>query len=69
MTTTKALNGLTPSRRYSGGANTLKTKNYRIKSGCAGSDLQGSDSSSNRFRYAVWNVLQILQIPHASLFW
>ena len=31
MTTTKALNGLTPSRRYSGGANTLKTKNYRIK--------------------------------------
>jgi hypothetical protein len=41
MTTTKALNGLTPSRRYSGGANTLKTKNYRIKSAAAGSMFTG----------------------------
>jgi len=32
MTATKALNGLTPSRRY-GGANTTQTRNYRISSG------------------------------------
>jgi len=42
MTTTKALNGLTPSRRYSAGANTLQTRNYRIASG-AGSNIFTGD--------------------------
>ena len=41
MTTTKALNGLTPSRRYSAGANTVQTRNYRIASGAAGSMFTG----------------------------
>ena len=41
MTTTKALNGLTPSRRYAGGANTTQTRNYRIASGAAGSMFTG----------------------------
>jgi hypothetical protein len=40
MTTTKALNGLTPSRRY-GGANTTQTRNYRIASAAAGSMFTG----------------------------
>ena len=41
MTATKALNGLTPSRRYAGGANTTQTRNYRIASGAAGSIFTG----------------------------
>tara|TARA_R110002020_G_scaffold87516_1_gene215705 strand:- start:3450 stop:4037 length:588 start_codon:yes stop_codon:yes gene_type:complete len=41
MTTTKALNGLTPSRRYAGGANTTQTRNYRIGSAAAGSIFTG----------------------------
>ena len=41
MTTIKALNGLTPSRRYAGGANTTQTRNYRIASGAAGSIFTG----------------------------
>jgi len=41
MTTTKALNGLTPSRRYAGGANTTQTRNYRIASGAAGNIFTG----------------------------
>ena len=41
MTTTKALNGLTPSRRYSAGANTVQTRNYRIASGAAGNIFTG----------------------------
>ena len=40
MTTTKALNGLTPSRRY-GGANTTQTRNYRIASGLASNIFTG----------------------------
>ena len=42
MTATKALNGFTPSRRYSAGANTLQTRNYRIASG-AGSNIFTGD--------------------------
>ena len=41
MTTTKALNGLTPSRRYAGGANTTQTRNYRIASGTASNIFTG----------------------------
>jgi hypothetical protein len=41
MTTTKALNGLTPSRRYSAGANTTQTRNYRIASAAAGNIFTG----------------------------
>jgi|TARA_R100000908_G_C3702159_1_gene112197 hypothetical protein len=41
MTTTKALNGLTPSRRYSAGANTVQTRNYRIASGTASNMFTG----------------------------
>ena len=41
MTTTKALNGLTPSRRYAGGANTTQTRNYRIASGTASNICTG----------------------------
>ena len=41
MTTTKALNGLTPSRRYSAGSNTTQTRNYRIASGAAGNIFTG----------------------------
>ena len=41
MTTTKALNGLTPSRRYAGGANTTHTRNYRIASGTASNIFTG----------------------------
>ena len=41
MTTTKALNGFTPSRRYSAGANTVQTRNYRIASGTASNMFTG----------------------------
>jgi len=41
MTTTKALNGLTPSRRYSAGANTTQTRNYRIASTADGNIFTG----------------------------
>ena len=41
MTTTKALNGLTPSRRYAGGANTTQPRNYRIASGTASNIFTG----------------------------
>ncbi len=41
MTTTKALNGLTPSRRFAGGANTTQTRNYRIASGTASNIFTG----------------------------
>ena len=41
MTTTKALNGLTPSRRYSAGGNTVQTRNYRIASGTASNMFTG----------------------------
>ena len=41
MTATKALNGLTPSRRYSAGANTVQTRNYRIASGTASNMFTG----------------------------
>ncbi len=41
MTATKALNGLTPSRRYSAGANTVQTRNYRIASGLASNIFTG----------------------------
>ena len=41
MTTTKALNGLTPSRSYAGGATTTQTRNYRIASGTASNIFTG----------------------------
>ena len=41
MPTTKALNGLTPSRRFAGGATPTQPRNYRIASGTASNIFTG----------------------------
>ena len=63
MTATKALNGFTPSRRYSAGANTVQTRNYRIASGTASNIFTGDLVHLNLGNVSVLGAVDGSEVP------